>query len=150
MKNCYLDANVLIYYKNEDSPYFVQSKRIIEGLVKENCSIVISPLVLDEFLYGLMIHLRRIKIKRTTAFTLLKKTLKEVLSLPNLIIINPPVEKEIQLNTLMLMERFCLLPRDAYHLLIMQEGNIDYFATFDNDFEKVFKKGMVKKYSVGD
>lgn len=44
------------------------------------------------------------------------------------------------------MEKFVLKPRDAYHLLTMKENRIRFFATFDKDFELVFRKGVVLEF----
>ena len=38
------------------------------------------------------------------------------------------------------MERYNLRPRDAFHFVTAIENKIQYFATFDNDFEEVFKR----------
>ena len=43
-----------------------------------------------------------------------------------------------QLKVINYMQKYHLKPRDAYHLLTIMENNIDGFATFDNDFNKVF------------
>lgn len=143
MKSCYLDANVLIYYKNEESPYFKKANQLIQTLVKEDCVFFVSPLVLDEFLYAIKFLLQRRKIKRSDIFRLLKRSLREILDLPNLGIANPPLGKGIQMRIISLMEEFGLSPRDAYHLLIMQEDDIHHFVTFDKDFKEVFKRKIL-------
>lgn len=142
MKKCYLDANVLICYKNEDSPLFKKAKKLITTLIKHPYKIYISPLVLDEFLHPIKFILEKKKSKRI--YPILRKTLKDILNLPNLDIVNPPLEKTAQVKTISLMKKFNLRPRDAYHLLIMQENSIRSFATFDNDFKDVFKKRVIK------
>lgn len=138
MRNCYLDANVLVYYKNEESPFFRKADAILHYLVENGWNLFISPLVLDEFLYAISILLQKKEPKKSDVFRLLKETLKEVLALPNLKIINPPLTKRAQLKVVPLMEKFNLRPRDAYHLSIMQVNNIQSFATFDDDFRAVF------------
>lgn len=144
MKKCYLDTNVLLCYKNEDSPLLLESKRIIKNLLDKSFIICVSPLILDEFLHSLQfITLRKKKIRNI--YPLLKEILQDILKLPRLEIVNPPKTKTGQIKAVSMMENYNLRPRDAYHLLTMLENKIDIFATFDNDFRKVFKKGILKK-----
>jgi len=141
--NCYLDANVLVYYKNEDSPFFEKAKKLIEQLLKQDSRLFVSPLVLDEFLFQFQILLRNKRVKRNKLFTLLDKALRDILDLPNLFIVNPPSTKKNQLKILSFMNEFGLRPRDSYHLLTMLENNIHFFVTFDNDFKAVFKQRIL-------
>lgn len=141
MKKCYLDANVLICYKNEESLLFEEAKELITSLIEDSYKIYLSPLVLDEFLHPIQFLLKKKKIKKI--YPVLKKALKDILSLPNLEIVNPPLEKAAQLRVVSLMKKFNLKARDAYHLLAMQENHIPSFATFDNDFKIVFEKKVV-------
>ena len=141
--NCYLDANVLVYYKNEDSPFFEKAKKLIEELLKQDSRLFVSPLVLDEFLFQFQILLRNKRVKRNKLFTLLDKALRDILDLPNLFIVNLPSTKKNQLKILSFMNEFGLRPRDSYHLLTMLENNIHFFVTFDNDFKAVFKQRIL-------
>lgn len=143
IKACYLDANTLIYFKNEDSPFYSKTLTLIEYLVNENYRLFILSLVIDEFLYGFKFHLGNKKIKKKDIFISLNKALLEILTLPNLALINPPSEKNLQLKVIEIMKDFNLFPRDSYHLLMMIENRIKFFATFDNDFENVFKKKII-------
>ena len=141
MKKCYLDANVLIYFKDEDSSHHNLSVETITKLTKEGVNLVISPLVLDEFLYVLQYLLRKSENKNK----ILTKALSDVLQLPHLKLISPPIEKEAQHFVLSYMENFNLRPRDAYHLLTMTYHEVTHFVTFDTDFASVFKGGIVKQ-----
>ena len=141
--NCYLDANVLVYYKNEDSPFFEKARKLIEQLLKQDSRLFVSPLVLDEFLFQFQILLRNKRVKRNKLFTLLDKALRDILDLPNLFIVNLPSTKKNQLKILSFMNEFGLRPRDSYHLLTMLENNIHFFVTFDNDFKAVFKQRIL-------
>lgn len=143
IKTCYLDANTLIYFKNEDSPFYSKTLTLIEYLVNDDYRLFISSLVIDEFLYGFKFHLGNKKIKKKDIFISLNKALLEILALPNLELINPPSEKNLQLKVIEMMKDFNLFPRDAYHLLMMIENKIKFFATFDNDFENIFKKKII-------
>lgn len=51
MKRCYLDTNILIALKIEDSPHHTNSTKVIEKLISDEVDLYISPLTLDEFLH---------------------------------------------------------------------------------------------------
>jgi|YNPMSStandDraft_1061717.scaffolds.fasta_scaffold52426_3 predicted nucleic acid-binding protein len=143
MKKCYLDSNVLVYFKDEKSLYH---KKVIEKfifLIKNDFYFYVSSLVLDEFLYVFRYFLE--KNEKKDIFSKLKKALTEILAIPNLSIVSLLKEKEKQIEVISYMERYDLSPRDAYHLMIMKENAIDYFFTFDKDFELVFKENFLKK-----
>jgi len=143
MKKCYLDSNVLVYFKDEKSLYH---KKVIEKfifLIKNDFYFYVSSLVLDEFLYVFRYFLE--KNEKKDIFSKLKKALTEILAIPNLFIVSLLKEKEKQIEVISYMERYDLSPRDAYHLIIMKENLIDYFFTFDKDFELVFKGKFLKK-----
>jgi predicted nucleic acid-binding protein len=143
MKKCYLDSNVLVYFKDEKSLYH---KKVIEKfifLIKNDFYFYVSSLVLDEFLYVFRYFLE--KNEKKDIFSKLKKALTEILAIPNLSIVSLLKEKEKQIEVISYMERYDLSPRDAYHLMIMKENAIDYFFTFDKDFELVFKEKFLKK-----
>lgn len=143
IKTCYLDANTLIYFKNEDSPFYSKTSILIEHLVIEDYRLFISSLVIDEFLYGFKFHLGNKKIKKKDIFISLNKALLEILALPNLELVNPPSGKNFQLKVIEMMKDFNLFPRDAYHLLMMIENKIKFFATFDDDFKEAFRKKII-------
>jgi predicted nucleic acid-binding protein len=143
MKKCYLDSNVLVYFKDEKSLYH---KKVIEKfifLIKNDFYFYVSSLVLDEFLYVFRYFLE--KNEKKDIFSKLKKALTEILAIPNLSIVSLLKEKEKQIEVISYMERYDLSPRDAYHLMIMKENAIDYFFTFDKDFELVFRGKFLKK-----
>lgn len=137
MKNCYLDSNVLIYFKTEDVKQHPLAVNCLNRLLKSQTNLYLSPLVLDEFLYVVFYLLK--KDTGLQSFALLKKFLNDILMIPRLTILNPPADNTSQLKIISLMQKYSLKPRDAYHLLIMQTNHIDSFATFDTDFTKVFR-----------
>ncbi|OGG27070.1 hypothetical protein A2960_02925 [Candidatus Gottesmanbacteria bacterium RIFCSPLOWO2_01_FULL_39_12b] len=142
MKKCYLDSNLLVYLKNESSPHHVKSATIISTLVKKETSIFISPLTIDEYLHSFQREMRY--YKHTNIFPTLKSTLDDILHIPLLTIINIPADYNDQLKIVELMEKFSLHSRDAYHLQIMLKNTIDFFATFDTDFKKVFAAKILR------
>ena len=58
-----------------------------------------------------------------------------------------PSDKDHLPEIMRLMRKYNLKPRDAYHLLTMLENEIEYIATYDKDFDKVIKSGIIKKYN---
>lgn len=143
MKNCYVDANLLVYFKDLESPSHAGTRLILKKLIDQNYQIVISSLVLDEFLYATLHLTYPIGSDKLTN---LKLGLQTILKLSDIKLANPPMEPKKHLKVINLMDEFNLLPRDAYHLFIMLENKIKYFATFDKDFDKVFQKGLIKKF----
>ena len=145
MKKCYLDSNILVYYKDENSPFKEKAQAIISTLVPDEYELYISSLVLDEFIHSLLFILKQRGVQSSGKFRLLNEGLNSILQFAHMRIVNPPVSKESNMKVIEIMKDFNLGPRDAYHFLIMQENNIEYFATFDNDFKSVFKKNIFRK-----
>lgn len=144
MNKCYLDSNILIYIKNTDADQHNDVIAKIELLRTRGIQLFVSPLVIDEFIHSLGFLLQKRNGKRGL-YAVLKKALKEILSLPSLSIVNPPADIKSQVKVVEYMEKFGLAPRDAYHLLIMVENKIDGFATYDNNFHKVFSAKIISK-----
>jgi len=141
MKKCYLDSNILINLKNTKSSFHKKTKELLVSLVNNSYNLCISSLVLDEFLHQFQ-HILKFQKKRD----ILKKVLyalESVMSLPKLKLVNPPLSKKNHLKIVGYMKDYNLLPRDAYHFLIMKENKIGYFATFDKDFREVFREGKI-------
>lgn len=144
MKKCYLDSNLLIYYKDQDSPFHLQAKNIIKKLNPTKYQLYISSLVIDEVLYSFRKIMLYSRLPATKIYKELNKLITSILTLEHLNIINPPSDKTANKKVVEIMRNFNLLPRDAYHLLIMQEHGIKNFATFDKDFQKVFGNKILK------
>lgn len=143
MTKCYLDSNFLIFFKNTSSPNFSLTGELLIKFRREEIPIFVSPLCLDEFVFQFGKHLRVAGSKNF--YSDQQQALKSILNLPNLSVINPPTHLNSQLEIINLMQTFSLQPRDAYHLLTMQANQIDGFATFDHDFDKVFKSKLLIK-----
>ncbi|MBI4129872.1 type II toxin-antitoxin system VapC family toxin [Candidatus Roizmanbacteria bacterium] len=144
LKNCFLDSNILIAFKIEFSPFHTQAIRIITQCIEEKNALVISPLVLDETIHSILQSYRIVRKK--FEYTDLRTAITELLLLPTLTIINPPTDNRSQLTVIEYMKNYKLRPRDAYHLLTIKAHEIDSFATFDRDFERVFEKGIVSQF----
>ncbi len=144
MTKCYLDSNVLIYAKDETSLKYREAYNLITELVASGTELYISPLCLDEFLHEFGKKLR-LKRSQKSFFFDLEKSLSSILEFPLLSVINPPQDSKSQLEIVNFMKNYLLRPRDAYHLSTMLVNNIDSFATFDADFEKVFAAKLVSR-----
>lgn len=144
MSKCYLDSNVFVYLKDNNSPYQKLAIKLVQSLNPEEFELYISSLTIDEFLHSSLFILKQTIKKPETAYLLLEKALSSIIDLPHLQLINPSTDKIRNKEVLKLLREFNLHPRDAYHLLIMRENGIREFATFDNDFKKVFKKSILR------
>lgn len=141
-KKCYLDSNVLVYFKNEDSPFFAKTTKIVSKLSKSGYFFYISSLVLDEFLFQVKYLLRKKHSDKKTN-VLLKEILQDILDLPRLEIVAGGLDKDRYVDIVEYMSKFNLRPRDAFHLKCMKDNDISFFATFDKDFEKVFREKLL-------
>lgn len=130
-----------------DSSQHKTANGLLHELISQETQLFVSPLCLDEFLHA--IRLKFIKENEEPALQKLEQSLKEILDLPDLNIVNPPTETDRQLEVVSLMKKYSLRPRDAYHLLTIQANKINGFATFDNDFQKVFQKKLLEQASMG-
>lgn len=143
MKKCYLDANTLLYFTNPSAQFHEQAIEIISSLLKQQLTLFISSLTLDEYFHN---AIRFSQVPKEQAFKDLKKGISRIKRLKNINLVNPPLELRRHIRVLNLMIKYQLKSRDAYHLFIMKENKIKYFATFDHDFDKVFQKGVLKKF----
>lgn len=144
LKKCYLDSNVLVYLKDENSPHHKATKQLVKDLSPDKYTIYVSSLTIDEFIHAAGFILKQRKLSDQQKYRTLDKELGAILSLSHLQIVNPSTDKSENKEVILIMRDYNLSPRDAYHLLIMQEQKINYFATFDTDFKKVFKSGKIK------
>lgn len=143
MKRCYLDSNVVLSFIDSAAQFHDQSKQILYKLVTERWEIDLSALTLDECFHN---SLRFSKKLRTIAIKQLKVEYKKLIKLPNINLVVTSTQLKKHTRVLNLMERYDLRSRDAYHLFSMKVNKIKYCATFDHDFDKVFQKGVLKKF----
>lgn len=145
MKKCYLDSNVLVYFKDDQSPHFPTATKLLSSLIPEEYELYLSSLTIDEVLHSLLFVYKFKKNLNVEQSERLNEALKSILNLQHIKIVNPSTNKENNLKIIKIMQDFHLGPRDAYHFLTMQENNISEFATFDNDFKQVFAKKLLKQ-----
>ncbi len=61
MKKCYIDANVLVYLLDKDSPFHDRVESFFKDAIEEKRRCFISPLAFDEFLHTMKNMLMRHK-----------------------------------------------------------------------------------------
>lgn len=144
MTTCYLDSNVVVGLIDGDSVHHSRAQKAIEDLAQKDVGLVVSPLVLDEFLYVMKYLLGEKYREPSVMRRRLSRVYTQFISLSMLKVVDVPTDKEAQLLVLEFMRLFSLRPRDAYHLLTLTMHQVEYFATFDTDFEAVFESGFVK------
>lgn len=145
-KSCYLDANILVYFSNAESPQFKKATNILLELRSRKFHLYTSSLALDEFIHTIS-NIHYINFKSKIETDKLIEILKKITSLPTLKIINAPEDITSQLKIPTIMNKFKLSPRDAYHILTIRHHKIKYFATFDSDFNLVFKNTSLKEFT---
>lgn len=143
MRICYLDANLLAFLGNENSPFYQKSLDIVDRLIKNGHQLVFSSLTLDEYFHSVI---RFSQDPKDVTINNLKKAYRKLLKL-NIKLINPSLDEKKHLKVIDLIAKYNLHPRDAYHLFIMLENKVRFIATFDNDFDKVFEKGIIKNFT---
>lgn len=149
MAICYLDANVLVYFKDTRSPHFSKAKRLIKKLLDNDYQLAVSPLVLDEFFYVTRYVLaNQAKLSQAQLYQRLNSILEEIFRLPSLSIVVTPATPTHQRQVVRLMEQFNLQPRDAYHIMTLLANKVACLATFDKGFDKLFRQGIIKKPKV--
>lgn len=144
MTKCFLDSNILIYFINSTSLKYKESRDLIKLLLSQNIQIYVSSLCLDEFIHETGKYLLK-EFGQKKYYENLENALNEILELPNISLVSPPTDIFSQKQIIEIMRTYALRPRDGYHLLTMQSNNIDGFATFDNDFKKVFSAKLLQK-----
>lgn len=144
LNRCYLDSNVLVYLKDENSPHHPATRQLLKSLSPDRYTLYISSLTIDEFIHAAQFIIKQRKIVHENRYQILDKQLRTIIYLTNLNIVNPTTDKDENMLIVSTMREYNLSPRDAYHFLIMKEQGIEYFATFDKDFDKVFRSGEIR------
>lgn len=142
MKICYLDANLLAFLGNENSPFHQKALDIIDRLIKQDYKLVLSSLTLDEYFHTVI---RFSQDPKAETYQNLKKAYGKLLKL-NIKLVNPSLEEKKHLKVIDLIAKYNLHPRDAYHLFIILENKVKFMATFDSDFDEIFKTEKIRKF----
>lgn len=142
MIKCYLDSNILIYFKDETSPLHRQALDGLHKLIDLDAEIIISPLVMDEFIYVMNYIVK----KNNQDLSVLKELSLSIQEIPNLEMVATPAHFILINDVLSLIEDYGLRSRDAFHLATMLQHKCTHFFTFDTDFVKVFETKAIKDF----
>lgn len=134
----YLDANFLVAYFVNNHADHSASKIVFFNLLKQNSSLYVSTLGLDEAYYKIYevsqvndVHRKPIK----NFYVILKNVLSQLQTLSNMNIIQfeNDFQKGVE-NSIENIGSFNLRPRDAFHLAYMQDLGIKHIITKDKKF----------------
>lgn len=121
----YLDANFFIFALLDRTDKGVEARRILQMIVKGERALT-SPLALDEVMWVLIKGGKK---------HLLRMAIEGIYSTPNLDVVE--VISTAPILALDLIERYDLRPRDALHIAIMRENNVDTIVSDDEDFDRI-------------
>lgn len=144
----YIDTNIFHLYLREPQGPTQSLHTLLEKVEKGEAQGYTSTLVLDELLYKLLLKKieepygekpfkilknNRKAVQAATSYA--RKGLEIVLAIENLEIL--PVKTEHLQAAAHIMEKYSLLPRDAVHIAVMRENNIQDIASADTDFDTI-------------
>lgn len=132
----YLDANFLVYWAQPKTPEIKKRVRFLLAQILKK-KIVTSPLTVDEAWWGIKdtynkIYNTQLGCADDLILPKIKKFTEIILERTNILqFINPVVGINKALDN---VEQFRLKPRDAFHLAVMKDNDIDIIVTDDKDF----------------
>ncbi|MEK7595684.1 MAG: type II toxin-antitoxin system VapC family toxin [Patescibacteria group bacterium] len=137
-KSVFLDTSFLVASQLTKHQFFERTKELRLNFLSNATPLYTSYLVFDEFWYVLLGILRsRIGSDTLTIYNLIQKATTNVFSIKGLNLINPSLLQKDLTNTLKIMYRYKLRPRDALIVTTMKTANIKLIASFDADFDIV-------------
>jgi len=122
----YLDANVFLYATLDKGKLGITAANLITAVEKGKAKAAISALVVDEVIWVLLKERDRATAVRMG---------KAIFELANLEVI--PLTEEIMFNSLSLMEKTNLSPRDSAHVATMKSKNISRIISQDKHFDSI-------------
>ncbi len=138
----YIDTNVLVAYFVRGHSLHKKAVELIEFCKRNEISIALSPLVVDEVLYVIALLHKKGYLANGT------KKVVNILIEGGFSFVSLSVwEEEVIQEIYRFMKAFKLKPRDAFHLKIMLDNNIKSLLTFDSDFNLAAKAGIIEVVS---
>ena len=125
----YLDSNFFVFALSDQTNKGQKAREIQKDIVESGLVAFTSSLALDEVMWVL------IKNKKEH---LIRKAIEDIYAMPNLEV--REVSSLIPLHALDIMEKYNLKPRDAFHVAILKELQLNSIVSDDSDFDKV--KGL--------
>jgi predicted nucleic acid-binding protein len=141
-ENVYIDANFLVAYFIPNHIDVKKAGKLFAKLLINKNKFNLTALTLDESFMGIVFELRRQQGDKTLPTSKFFDNLKQVLStlLGDQRFIVRQYEKSLEngsMNALQNIKDYNLKPRDAFHLSYMQDLEIKYMVSFDDNFNKV-------------
>lgn len=134
----FLDTNFLIASQIKEHAFHERTKELRVHFAELGAQQYIYPLVLDEFWYVLSGIWKQKYSKLTPKhYEMLKKATNNVYNFENLSVLETMLHESEMLDTVSLMQKYKLRPRDAMIIKIMKKENIRQIASFDTDFDGV-------------
>ena len=134
----YLDANFLVYWALPKTPEIRKWVRFLLAKILEK-NLGTSCLAIDEAWNGIKkthneINNTQLGCADTPIFPLIKDFTEKIIKKIEILQFNDGIDgiNEALKN----IEKFKLKPRDAFHLAIVKDNNIDYLVSDDSDFIK--------------
>lgn len=122
----YVDSCIFIYAALYSDSNGKSARSFLEKATQKNIEIFTSSLTFDEVMW---------KVKNHTSLDEAISVGKAMLNMPNLMIID--VSAKIISDSLELMEKYKLHPRDAIHTACALNSSIFTIISEDKDFDKV-------------
>ncbi len=134
-QSVFLDTNFLVASQQKNHVFHEESRSLLEDFYNSNWIPVAHPLVFDEFWYvftGLYKDYSPSKINN-----FLVEATNAVFTFKNFKMIKTPLLQKDLLNTLEIMHKRKLRPRDALIATIMKKEGIRDIASFDSHFDNI-------------
>jgi len=122
----YVDANVIVFAMTDSGSKSRAALELFDE-IEHGRRAVTSPLVIDEVIW----ILRKQKLSQEFITTVIN----EIYEIPNLEVKEIPAF--IPLQALSIMNAHKLMPRDAFHVALMEHFNIVEIASDDKDFDRI-------------
>jgi len=142
----FLDSNFLISLQVTRHAFFARAGELVMRFKEEEMRLSLIPLVIDEFWYIIKGYIKTDfpDDSKEAVMRKLNKATRNVLSLDGLEITNASFARRDLLNTLEIMSKYDLRPRDALIIKSMEILGVKNIATFDTDFDRVKGINVIK------
>ncbi len=145
-KSVFLDTSFLIASQVKGHEFLERTIKLRNEFLNENTKVLTSPLVLDEFWYVLT-GLAKSADKSVNAekvFEQIKHATRNIFTIDGLTLLDVDLTQKELLETLEIMHRYNLRPRDAMIVKLMIKSKLTYIASFDKDFDRI--GGITRMY----
>ena len=130
----YIDANVFIFAFADNGQNGEFSRKILEIVESQSIAAATSSLTIDEVLWSLS---KEIPKKEAIL------ACRTILKIKGLRVLN--IDKKIILESLNIVEKYNLKPRDSIHVAAMILNKINEIVSSDSDFDNVKE---IKRYGI--